>query len=220
MLNMSLTQNLTKALADGLTQIGQVKILADHDLAPYVLVHLDDADADFSSLSAHSCPDQAREIGLYTPDGEYRFTKGEMSLPKGWLLLLQSPGEVRQALDLFYPASLGLWVAWKEGAVRIQNLRDKLSRQTGMYRHAANVSDAGAQELIQAVCGPANKCVKKILWQLDADTPLDDSEASRFNGIVNNTSEASAIPLVCQEACNHFVAQARKKSKEEFEAKD
>ena len=216
---MSLTQKLTEALAGGLQQIGQIKILTDHDLAPFVLVHLDDEDADFSSLNAHPTPDKAREIGLYTPHGDYRFTKGEMSLPGGWLLLLQSPGEVRQALDLFYPASLGLWAAWKDGSVRTQNLRDKLGRQTGMYRHAANVSDVGAQELIQSVCGPANKCVKKILWQLDENTPLDDSEASRFNGIVSNTAENKAIPLVCQEACNHFVAQARKKSKDELEAK-
>ena len=216
MLNMSLTQKLTEALSNGLTQIGQIKILTDHDLSPFVLVHLDDMDADFASLTTNSSPDQAREIGLYTPEGEYRFTKGEMSLPAGWLLLLQSAEEVRQALDLFYPASFGLWTAWKDGSVRVQNLRDKLGRQTGMYRHAANVSDVGAQELIQSVCGPDNKCVKKILWQLDENTPLDDSEASRFNGIVNKDA---AIPLICQEACNHFVAQARKKSQEEFAAK-
>ncbi len=43
--------------------------------------------------------------------------------------------------------------------------------------------------------------------------PLDDSEAFRFNGIVNNITEKSAIPLVCQEACKHFVTQALKKSK-------
>ena len=216
---MSLTQKLTEALAGGLQQIDQIKILTDdHDLAPFVLVHLDDEDADFSSLEAHLIPDKAWEIGIYTPDGDYRFTKGERSLRGGWLLL-QSPGEVRQALDLFYPVSLGPWAAWKDGSVRIQNLRDKLGRQTGMYRHAANVSDVGAQELIQSVCGPTNKYVKKILWQLDENSPLDDSEASRFNGIVNNITENSAIPLVCQKACNHFVAQAREKSKEEFEAK-
>ncbi|MDA7881771.1 DR2241 family protein [Akkermansiaceae bacterium] len=216
---MSLTQKLTEALAGGINQIGQLRILTDHELAPIVVVHLDDADGDLSSLQSYSDPDQAREIGLYAPDGGYRFTKGEMSLSRGWILLLQSAEELRRALDLFYPASLGLWTAWKEGNVRIQNLRDKLGRQTGMYRHSATVSDAGAQELVQSVCGPANRCVKKILWQLDAATPLEESEASRFNGIVNGATEKTAIPMVCQEACNHFVAQARQKSKEEFEAK-
>ena len=37
----------------------------------------------------------------------------------------------------------------------------------------------GAQKLVQEVCGPAHRCAKKILWQLDLQTPLDDSEASR-----------------------------------------
>ena len=28
--------------------------------------------------------------------------------------------------------------------------------------------------------------MKKILWQLDADTPLEDSEASRFDGVTGD----------------------------------
>jgi hypothetical protein len=88
-----------------------------------------------------------------------------------------------------------------------------------MYRHARNVSDQGAQELVKCLCGPSNKCVKKILWKIDDEQSLEDSEASRFNGIVGKADEATAIPMVCQEACNFFVAQARKKSKEEFETK-
>ena len=83
-----------------------------------------------------------------------------------------------------------------------------------------NVSDKGAQELVQCLCGPANKCVKKILWSIDEQTPLEDSAASQFNGIVGEVDESTAIPMVCQEACNFFVARARKKSKEEFEAKE
>ena len=216
---MSLTQKLTDALAKGINQIGQLRILTEHELAPIVVVHLDDETSDYSSLESHTCPDQAREIGLYTPDRDYRFTKGELSLKSGWILLLQNADELRRALDLFYPASLGLWTALQNDTIRIQHLRDKLARQTGMYRHSAKISDEGAQELVQSVCGPANKCVKKILWQLDADTPLEKSEASQFNGIVGEATENNAIPIVCQEACNHFVAEARKKSKEEFETK-
>ena len=88
-----------------------------------------------------------------------------------------------------------------------------------MYRHARNVSDQGAQELVQCLCGPANKCVKKILWRIDENIPLEDSEASRFQGIVGDATDKTAIPMVCQEACNFFVSEARKKSKAEFDAK-
>lgn len=208
----SLLKSLENALARGVNQIGQIRILQN----PYRLHHLDDSDLD--SLEVHTNPADAREISLYGPDGHYRFTKGELSLKQGWIFHLNSLDEVRQTLDNFYPASLGLWNALENNTLRVQNLRDKLNRQTGMYRHARNVSNEGAQELIQCLCGPANQCVKKILWQIDSDTPLADSEASRFNGVIGSTSPDQAIPLVCQEACNFFVSEARKKSKAEFES--
>jgi hypothetical protein len=210
---MSLTKAFRNALDSGANQIGQLRILRD----PIRLHHIEDSDLD--SLKVHTDPNDAREVGLYTPKGEYRFTKGELSLSTGWIFHLDSVEELRRTIDLFYPASLGLWKAWKKGDIRVQNLRDKLNRQSGMYRHARNVSDQGAQELVKCLCGPSNKCVKKILWKIDDEQSLEDSEASRFNGIVGKSDEATAIPMVCQEACNFFVAQARKKSKEEFETK-
>jgi hypothetical protein len=60
--------------------------------------------------------------------------------------------------------------------------------------------------------------VKKILWQIDETTPLEDSEASRYEGVVGDIDPGAAIPLLCREACNHFVAEARKASKAEADA--
>jgi hypothetical protein len=88
-----------------------------------------------------------------------------------------------------------------------------------MYRFARNISDEGAQKLVQTVCGPAHQCAKRILWNITQDTPLEDSEASRFNGIPGNVPETEAIPLLCREACNHFVAECRRVAKQEFEQK-
>ena len=214
MRKMSLTKVLADALESGINQIGQLRILRD----PFRLHHIDDVNLD--SLELHTNPDDARGIGLYTSGGEYRFTKGELSLRTGWIFELESLEELRRTIDLFYPASIGLWNATNHGNARIQNLRDKLNRQTGMYRHARNVSDEGAQELVKSLCGPSNKCVKKILWKIDETTPLETSEASSFNGIIGGAEAATAIPMVCQEACNFFVAQARKKAKKEFEASE
>ena len=215
---MSLNIALQEALDQGVDQIGQLRILKDHPASAIVLCHTADAEKvtanELAHLTTYLAPDSAREIGLYTPEGEYRFTNGEISLPPGWVILLKDITELRRALDLFYPASLGLWNAWKKGDIRTQHLRDKLSRQTGMYRHSRNVSDAGAQHLVKTLCGPANKCVKKILWQIDADTPLEPSEASEFDGTLPG---GKALPLLCQEACNFFVAECRKQSKKEFE---
>jgi len=210
---MSLNQTLTDALNRGMSQIGQLRILQN----PLRLHHLDDSDLE--ALEIHTDPDDAREISLYSDDGNYRFTKGELSLKRGWLFQLENIEDLQRTIDLFYPASLGLWQAHQSGTIRIQNLREKLNRQSGMYRHARNVSDQGTQELVQSLCGPSNKCVKKILWSIDKHLPLEDSEASRFNGIVGEADESTAIPMVCQEACNFFVAEARKKSKAEFEDK-
>lgn len=210
---MSLTQTLTEALDSGVNQIGQIRILQN----PLRLHHIDDEHLD--SLQVHTNPEDAREIGLYSDDGEYRFTKGELSLKRGWIFQLNSPEEVRRTIDLFYPASLGIWRASRSGNVRIQHLRNKLERQSGMYRHTRNISDEGAQELVRSVCGPSNKCVKKILWQIDDDTPLEESEASSFNGIPGDCDQDSAIPLLCQEACNFFVAETRKKVQTEFAAR-
>ena len=206
---------LQQAIEEGTRQIGQVIILTDVRDSPYALCHIDDRE-DLTNLETHHTPDVARDISTWADDGHYRFTKGELSLKRGWLILLPDIASVRRAIDLFYPASLGLWVAEKNGDVAIEHLRDKLNRQTGMYKFARNISDEGAQKLVQQVCGPANCCVKNILWQIDENTPLEDSEASRFDGTLNTGTPA--IPMHCREACNHFVSECRKASKAEFEA--
>ena len=213
----SLTKRLAEAIANGINQIGQITILTEHNGAPYALCHVDDANQT-SNLTIHRDPFEAHQIATLAEDGHYRFTKGELSLKQGWIFLLANADELRQALDLFYPASFALWLAKKEGALRVQNLRPKLKRQTGMYRFAHTISDAGAQKLICDVCGPGNCCVKKILWNLDDHTPLEDSPASQWPGYLPEADATKTIPLYCQEACNHFVSKARKVAKAEAEA--
>lgn len=208
-----IARRLLEALDSGISRIGEVAILRDLPTAPFALCHFEDRE-NLDTLTAHRDPEVAREISTWAADGHYRFTKGELSLKRGWLLLLDDIESLRRALDLFYPASVGMWLAQKDGTLEIEHLRSKLSRQTGMYKFAKNISDPGAQRLVREVCGPGNCCVKNILWQLDEDTPLEDSEATRFDG----TLGPDAIPLLCREACNHFVAECRKASKAEFEA--
>ena len=173
----------------------------------------------FGGLGIHVGPADARDLSTYAEDGTYRFTKGQVNLKRGWVMVLENERDLLLALDQFYPACVGLFLAQQGGTLEIETLRDKLKRQTGMYRFARSISDAGAQKLVQEVCGPAHQCAKKILWRLDPETPLDDSEASRFNGIPGGLPESEAIPLLCREACNHFVAECRKAAKAEFEAK-
>jgi sirohydrochlorin cobaltochelatase len=211
-------QRLAQAVAAGIDTIGQIRILTGRPEAAYGLCHLDDIariDDPSANLERVTDPAESRRLSTYAADGTYRFTKGQLNLQGGWLMLLEDADALLAALDGFYPASVALWLAQQDGRLHVLTLRDKLARQTGMYRFAKNISDAGAQQLIQTVCGPSNQCVKHILWPISPDVPLEDSEASRFRGVLAGIDPARAIPMVCQEACNHFVAEARKVSKAE-----
>jgi len=204
---------IAEQVASGVRRIGQIEIRSDNGAAPYRLCHADDVDA--TGLETCEGPARARELSTWGEDGEYRFAKACTNLRRGWLMILADAEELRAAIDGFYPAALGLWRAESQGQSTVQNLRDKLDRQTGMYKFARNVSDDGAQRLVREICGPAHQCAKRILWQLDEQTPLEDSEASRYRGIPGDIPTQEAIPLLCREACNHFVAECRKVSKQE-----
>lgn len=214
-----------RSLWERIKSIFGISSQAHSEQCPFWICHQDDRDVVISSdgnpahFTITQDPYQAREISTYSGDQQYRFTKGQTNLKRGWLMKVEGTKSLLAALDGFYPACFGLWVAQQRGTLDVQHLRDKLNRQTGMYRFAKSISDEGAQALVQQVCGPAHQCAKKILWKLDERTPLDDSEASRFNGISSGLPEPQAIPLLCREACNHFVAECRKASKREFEAK-
>ena len=220
---ISIAQKLRNLLQSGIHRIGEIEIQTNVSNIHFILSHQTDADLTreplFGGLEVHHGPADARDLSTYAEDGTYRFTKGQTNLKRGWVMMLENESDLRLALDQFYPACLGLFLAQQGGTLEIENLRDKLDRQTGMYKFARSISDAGAQKLVRQVCGPAHQCAKKILWKIDPQTPLEDSEASRFNGIPGNVPEAEAIPLLCREACNHFVAECRKTAKAEFEAK-
>ncbi|MFT4175062.1 MAG: CbiX/SirB N-terminal domain-containing protein [Luteolibacter sp.] len=210
----TISGKLHTLLRQGFHRIGEIEIQQDVYGYPYLLCHHLDYDLSgeggLGGLELHESPEKARDLSIYAPDGSYRFSKSQPNLSRGWVLGLQDEEALRQALDLFYPAALGLHFAHQEGALEVQDLRDKLNRQTGMYQRARNISDSGAQDLVRQVYGPDHVCAQKILWQLDAGAPLDNSEASRFNGMPPGFTHPAAIPLLSREASNHFVAECRK----------
>lgn len=218
---LGIAEKLRQAIDSGIHRIGEIEIRPETDR--YVLSHFADREQaalpDRGDLEIHRGPDAARALSTYADDGSYRFNKAQVNLRRGWVMELRDPEELRAALDQFYPASTGVWLARREDRLEVQNLRDKLARQTGMYRFTRNISDHGAQELVKRTCGPANACARQILWQIDASTPLEDSEASRYSGIPDDLPTDEAIPLLCREACNHFVAECRAAVKAEAQAK-
>ncbi len=220
--SLPIALQLRQLLRSGVHRIGQVEIRTGLYGYHYVLFHSDDeelaTEPAFGGLEIHETPEAARDLSTWAEDGAYRFTKSQANLRRGWVIALDDEEQLRLALDLFYPACVGLFLAQQGGTLHIEHLRDKLDRQTGMYRNARNLSNEGAQALVREVCGPSHQCAKKILWQIDAGTPLAESEATRYNGIPGDIPEIEAIALLCREACNHFVAECRKAAKSEFEA--
>lgn len=204
------SQKLLQALAAGVHRIGEIEILPIALNDRFKLCHFQDAgllgDAGGGGLRVYDGPAAARDIGSYGEDGSYRYLKAQENLRRGWEMRLSGVDELRLALDEFYPACVGMWLAQCEGRLEVQHLRDKLQRQTGIYRRCQALSDDGLQQLVPATCSASVPCARRILWQIDAHTPLDASPASQCRGIARGVADAEAIPLLCREACNAFVA--------------
>jgi len=213
---MTIASELQVLLQSGTRRMGELMFQTIASNGSHALYHHLDSEiasgSGFEGLERYEGPSAARELATFTDGGDYRFAKAQANLRRGWVMVLADCEELRQALDQFYPAGVGLFVALRNGTLETENLRDKLERQSGMFRLARKISDAGAQRLVRDVCGPAHQCAKRILWQIDADTRLDDSEASRYNGMPDGLPESAAIPLLCREACNYFVGECRREA--------
>ena len=216
---MNLTEQLGFFLASGVRHVGEIQIETNDSNDQFKLFHHSDAEQvsqpDFGGLEVFHGPSEARQISLYGEDGAYRFLKAQRNLRRGWLMVIDSLADLRLALDQFYPAALGLWVAHREGALEVEDLRHKLSRQTGMYRRAQLLTDGGAQALVPATCGADPACARRILWGISPTLPLDPSPTSQCQGILDGGAESTAIPLLCAAPCSHFIAECREAAKRE-----
>lgn len=217
-----LADSFSSWLASGKRRIGQVTLIspAESGRAGWLLCHQTDeaaARAGGAGLEAiHGC-DGARELVGFAADGSYRPLRGSPDLRHGWIIEAADVAELREILDMIYPAALGLWRACLDGTVPVVDLRSKLARQTGMYRFANSISDAGAMELIGNVCDPGNGCIKRILWPLAPGQEIHSLPACKFLGRGENPAD-DEIPVVCQEACNLLVAKAKEVARREYQA--
>ena len=214
---MTSTEELLSAIRDGVNRIGEIAIKTIAPSGRFYLFHQLDADLvdqpGYGGLEVVHGPAEARQLSLYAEDGTYRFLKAQRNLRRGWLMVIESSGDLRLALDQFYPAALGVWLAHRRGTLEVEDLRHKLSRQTGMYRRAQLLTDDGAQALVPATCAAAPGCARRILWGIAPTLPLLPSPASECTGIADGVAESEAIPLLCAAPCNHFIAECREAAK-------
>ena len=203
-------------LASGARGIGQVLIVQNGD--GFALCHREDeACAEFQVFSS---PNDAAVIARLDDVGQYRPLKTAPNLRHGWRLELANVTALRAAVEGFYPGRLAALAAWEANRLPATSLRETLNRQSGMYRAAAQISDGDADALIGRFCrsgGGEPGCLRTILWARDESKarpslrlPLD-----KYIAPLDQTGRGeNVMPLLCQEACNLLVAEARKVVKE------
>lgn len=190
-MSRDLTARLAEWLAQGGTRIGQIVIRATEE--GFELRHAEDAGR--SDLTRFTRWEDARPLANAGDAGAFRPLKTAPNLRHGWRLVLRDAGEVRKALDYFYPAMLGVAESNARGELIAVPLRATLGRQTGMYAVTKSITDEQARATIDRFCAG---CLKQRLWEISGPNPRSPQRAP------------GAWPLLCHEACNLLVAEARK----------
>jgi hypothetical protein len=158
----------------------------------YSLRHADDAREE--NLGVSEDPHAAREIARLTEGGEHRPLKSAPNLRRGWELRVADARTLATAMNYLYPAGVVHWYLYGEGKLDLTSFRENAARQSGIYKRVQRLTDQGVLDAAIACCGDS-VCLKKTLWDVDEDTPLD---MDRGGG---------EIP--CPEPCSVFVSFAR-----------
>ncbi|MGC3991794.1 MAG: DR2241 family protein [Chthoniobacteraceae bacterium] len=184
-------------LAAGGNRIGQIAIGGQYELC-----HVDDLGK--AGLENFTDAEAARHLSLVDEAGNYRPLKTAPNLRHGWKLTVGTLEELRRALDHFYPAMLGSYVAWKAQRLPATCLRATVNRQSGMYAITRQITTEQADALVGDFCQD-EKCLKTIRWTLEPGVPVSTLPPEKFTPV----SDGAALPLWCAESCNLLVAAAR-----------
>jgi sirohydrochlorin cobaltochelatase len=202
-----ITHALETWIAAGCEQIGEIRFRAIE--SGFELRHYADAGRPSEELKPVSA-EQVRATARLDAHGKFRPLKTVPNLVRGWILVVHDIGELRRVLDQFYPAMVGIWASYQSGTLRPVPLRETLARQTGMYAVSRRITDEDADRLAGTFCDSGAGCLKTILWEIREGRKLTSLPPGKFDVSENQTGErARAVPMLCQEACNFFVAEAR-----------
>lgn len=126
-----------------------------------------------------------RALARFDAAGRYRPLSGARSLRSGWFARCPDLETLSVALDAVYPLAQVHTADWADGTLRVVPLAAVLSRQSGRYAAAAQLSPAGRGLAGDLLC---RLCVRTPVWRGAA--PAD-----------------GAIP--CPEACGVLVSLCR-----------
>ncbi len=166
----------------------------------YEARHARDAGCPLDALAVSPDPFAAREIAQTTDAGEHRPLKTAPNLRGGWALVGLDGRGLWTALDYLYPACAAHWHAGRTGTLRPTHWRETAGRQSGIYSPVKLLPDAAVRNTVRACCGDA-VCLRRVAWEIDADTPL---------GMTDEGPPAGDALVPCPEACSMFISFARK----------
>jgi hypothetical protein len=168
------------------------QVLVKRTAGGFELRHVRDEKTEIGDLKAVR-PIDARKIANFNAAGEYRPLKSTPDLPYGWMVRANSPEELEEALNHFYPNALADRFALNQTPPPITGYREFTARQTGMYRVTTFLSDGDLARVVENLC--TTKCLKLRLWS-SGTIPTDAPD------------KKSAIP--CLEPCAILLENARK----------
>lgn len=178
-------------------KIGEVAIRPTEN-ASFHLMHRDDLSRDPAGLRALHSPEELRELIRLDAKGHFRPLRAAPNLRRGWLHHASDLPGLLLALDYLYPAALANWALRRHDQLPTTPWPETAERQTGRFRIVRELNETGLHGLVTRHCQTG--CLKRRLWP-----PAAPSTAAE--------PPAAEIPLLCPEACNFLVDQARKKLK-------
>ena len=206
---MPAEQALAAVLSDK-SRFGQL-LIQQTSAGGFVVCHRDDENA--AQLKSFHRAEDAIEIARFDEAGKYRPLKTAPNLRRGWKLEVVDLGELRRALDYFYPGRLAMFAARMEHHLVPTPLRETLGRQSGMYRIAASISDEQIDEVVANTCRSEGGCLRTIVWKRDAreTAPSTKLPPEKLDLAYDQTGRGeNAIPLLCQEICSLLLNECRK----------
>jgi sirohydrochlorin cobaltochelatase len=196
-------------LEKGLRCIGQIAVDCRAD-GTFVLTHRDDAGR--TDLEPYENAEAASKLARFDDVENYRPLKTAPTLRHGWMVTATNLADLRLALDHFYPGRLAAFFAFEREQLQTTPLRETLARQSGMYRIAAQIREDEADDLVGNFCRSNGGCLRTILWRRDraGTVPSTKLPPEKIDPGFDQTGGGQAVvPLLCQEACNLLVAEAR-----------
>src|SRR5258708_18621669 len=170
---------LQERLRTGSISLGEL-VIRQAEPASYLIRHWRD-DQQERKLTVQTEAIAALDIVRYDEQGNYRPLKGAPNLRAGWELRLDSIAEVRQAIDYFYPAAFATWLAYNRSEVTPVDLRQTLTRQTGMYRVTQKLSGSQAEELAGPFFQSRSGGLRTLLLTIGGKVPQRYLSPAKFD---------------------------------------